>query len=45
MVDFTRVPGIAFARTDRRMSLSFTLAGIGTFSNPLGAFGGNTGSR
>ena len=25
---------------DRRLSLSFTLAGIGSFSNPLGSFGG-----
>jgi LPS-assembly protein len=28
---------------DRRFNLSFTLAGIGTFSNFLGAFGGQTG--
>jgi hypothetical protein len=27
---------------DRRFNLSFTLAGIGTFSNFLGAFGGKT---
>jgi hypothetical protein len=25
---------------DRRWNVSFTLAGIGTFSNPLGSFGG-----
>ena len=29
--------------TDHRFNLSFTLAGIGTFSNLLGAFGGNSG--
>jgi len=28
---------------DRRFNISFTLAGIGTFSNFLGAFGGQTG--
>src|SRR5262249_49124281 len=28
---------------DKRFNLSFTLAGIGTFSNLLGAFGGNQG--
>jgi LPS-assembly protein len=33
----TRVP------QDKRFNLSFTLAGIGTFSNFLGAFGGQTG--
>src|SRR5690606_3941667 len=26
---------------DRRLGISFTLAGIGSFSNPLGSFGGN----
>ena len=26
---------------DRRFGISFTLAGIGSFSNPLGSFGGN----
>ncbi len=30
---------------DRRFNLSFTLAGIGTFSNFLGAFGGGGGSN
>jgi LPS-assembly protein len=30
---------------DRRINISFTLAGIGTFSNLLGAFGGNTPGR
>ena len=29
--------------TDRRFGLSFTLAGIGSFSNPLGSFGNNSG--
>ncbi len=28
---------------DRRINFSFTLAGLGTFSNFFGAFGGNTG--
>ena len=28
---------------DHRFNLSFTLAGIGTFSNFFGAFGGQTG--
>lgn len=44
-VDLTHFSLIPNARSDRRMSISFTLAGIGTFSNPLGAFGGATGSR
>jgi hypothetical protein len=30
-------PGIP---TDRRFGVSFTLAGIGSFSNPMGSFGG-----
>jgi len=30
---------------DRRLNISFTLAGIGTFSNFLGAFGGALGSQ
>ena len=29
---------------DRRINLSFTLAGLSTFSNMLGAFGVGTGS-
>ena len=29
---------------DRRFNIGFTLAGLGTFSNFLGAFGGNTGA-
>lgn len=44
-VDLTHFSNLAFAQSDRRMSVSFTLAGIGTFSNPLGAFSGGTGSR
>jgi LPS-assembly protein len=35
-------PGIP---KDRRFNISFTLAGIGTFSNLLGAFGGDTAAR
>ena len=30
---------------DRRFNISFTLAGIGTFANPFGAFGGQQGRR
>jgi hypothetical protein len=30
---------------DRRFNVSFTLAGIGTFSNFLGAFGGGFGNQ
>jgi hypothetical protein len=30
---------------DRRFGLSFTLAGIGSFANPFGAFGDNSGRR
>jgi LPS-assembly protein len=30
---------------DRRINISFTLAGVGTFSNPFGTFGGGTGQR
>ena len=30
---------------DRRFNLSFTLAGLGTFANVLGAFGGGAGGR
>jgi hypothetical protein len=29
---------------DRRLSFSFTLAGIGTFANPFGSMGGPTGN-
>ena len=31
--------------TDRRFGVSFTLAGIGSFVNPFGAFGDNSGRR
>jgi LPS-assembly protein len=37
------IPGLP--PTDRRFTISFTLAGLGTFSNPLGSFGGNSSSR
>ena len=30
---------------DRRFNISFTLAGIGTFSDLFGAFGGQQGRR
>jgi LPS-assembly protein len=30
---------------DRRINISFTLAGVGTFSNPFGSFGAGTGQR
>jgi hypothetical protein len=33
------------AQQDRRFNFSVTLAGIGSFSNPMGAFGNNTGVR
>ena len=33
------------SKQDKRFNLSFTLAGIGTFSNLFGAFGGQQGSR
>jgi hypothetical protein len=29
---------------DRRFTISFTLAGIGTFASPLGSFSGSTGT-
>ena len=32
-------------KQDRRFNFSVTLAGIGSFSNPMGAFGNNTGVR
>jgi LPS-assembly protein len=44
-VDLSHFSGLAFTGSDRRMSISFTLAGIGTFSNPLGSFGGGSTSR
>jgi lipopolysaccharide assembly outer membrane protein LptD (OstA) len=39
---FAHLAGIS-TPTDRRFGLSFTLAGIGSFSNPLGSFGNNSG--
>ena len=30
---------------DRRFGISFSLAGLGTFSNPFGSFGDNSGRR
>jgi hypothetical protein len=33
------------ALKDRRFGISFTLAGIGSFANPFGAFGDNSGRR
>jgi len=32
-------------RNDRRFGISFTLAGIGSFANPMGSFGDNGGRR
>ena len=47
-VDFQTVNvshlGVGFEK-DRRFGISFTLAGIGSFSNPMGAFGNNDGRR
>ena len=37
--DFTGLGGRALVPRDRRLNLSFTLAGLGTFANVLGAFG------
>jgi LPS-assembly protein len=37
--------GLPNPLTDRRFGLSFTLAGIGSFANPFGAFGDNSGRR
>jgi hypothetical protein len=39
---FGHLPSLP-SRTDRRFGISFTLAGIGSFSNPLGSFGNNSG--
>ncbi len=44
-VDLSHVSGSSYPGNDRRMSIAFTLAGIGTFSNPLGSFGSGSGSR
>jgi len=40
--NFSNYASVAIPQ-DRRFNISFTLAGIGTFSNFLGAFGGQTG--
>ena len=37
--------GVPGTLTDSRFGLSFTLAGIGSFANPFGAFGDNSGRR
>jgi hypothetical protein len=43
--DFPRFdPRFAVPR-DRRINIGFTLAGVGTFSNLLGAFGGNNNTN
>jgi hypothetical protein len=42
-VDLSQL-GLSIAR-DRRFGISFTLAGIGSFSNPMGSFGDNSGRR
>jgi len=34
-----------FAPSDRRISIAFTLAGIGSFSSPLGSFAGGTSAH
>ena len=39
---FAHLPGVS-SPTDRRFGISFTLAGIGSFSNPFGSFGNNSG--
>ncbi len=40
--NFAGLSTVATVPQDRRFNISFTLAGIGTFSNLLGAFGGQT---
>ena len=44
-IDLSHFASLGYAANDRRMSISFTLAGIGTFSNPLGAFSGGTSGQ
>jgi len=41
--NFASFSSVTSIPQDRRFNISFTLAGIGTFSNFLGAFGGQTG--
>lgn len=43
-VDVTNF-GFSNLTKDRRFGISFTLAGIGSFSNPMGSFGDNGGRR
>ena len=43
--NFGTAAGAAGVPQDRRFNISFTLAGIGTFSDILGAFGGQQGRR
>ena len=38
-----RPPSMRLSAQDRRFNISFTLAGVGTFSNLFGAFGGQQG--
>jgi hypothetical protein len=38
-VDWQSTPG-GFAPSNRQLNVGFTLAGIGSFSNPFGSFGG-----
>ena len=40
-----QVSGIYRIPSDRRFNMSFTLAGVGSFSNFFGAFGGGMGSQ
>jgi LPS-assembly protein len=41
--NFAQVSPLYPIPSDKRINFSFTLAGLGTFSNFFGAFGGNTG--
>ena len=43
--NFPDLPGQFLLPKDRRFNMSFTLAGVGSFSNFFGAFGGGTGMR
>ena len=43
--NFEGLGGLVRVDQDRRFNLSFTLAGLGTFSNMLGAFGVGTGAQ
>ena len=43
--NFEGLGGLVRVDQDRRLNLSFTLAGLGTFSNMLGAFGVGTGAQ